>query len=245
MAYSYNGSNQYHGRGDTCGLSDYPLSVGLWFNNPLTQSYSYCFSLIRTASPSLHQFNLVVRSSGEFRAYSRDGGGASFAAASATANADTWHHGLAVFVGTHDRRCYLDGGNQGTNSTYRDPWEGGYLDATWLARGYGGQYSNSKLAWAGLWDAALDDADAAALGKGWHPTLIKPQNLVAFWPLGGLDPQDPKDRWGGYDLTAYNAPTEVDHPAGLLYPQGPQIVAPGAAPPASLVPWHLMIGSAA
>jgi hypothetical protein len=149
-----------------------------------------------------------------------------------------------VSISPTSRAVYLDGANKATNGNAANIWPGPVNTSVgW--RPVGSLNWQGYLAWAAIWNVALDDADAAALAKGWHPTLIKPQNLVAFWPLGGLDPQDPKDRWGGYDLTAYNAPTEVDHPAGLLYPQGPQIVAPGTAPAASPVPWHLMIGSAA
>lgn len=237
MAYRFNGSNQYLRRADLCGITGPPFSLAVWFRHTIDAS-EYLFGFQRDAVSS--ERAMVYGNPGNYlRFYYRD----VYAQASAAYPQDTWNHALGVAVSDSERHVYLNGRNKGSNTTSSSAPQWQYMETS-IARN-GNYYYMGEAAWAALWDVALDDADAAALGAGWHPTLIRPQNLVAFWPLGGLDPQDPKDRWGGYDLTAYNAPTEVDHPAGLLYPQGPQIVAPGTAPADCPVPWHLMIGSAA
>jgi len=241
MAYSFNGSNQYLRRGDTCGVTAAPCSMAIWFRATGTIS-SYATPIGFGGNASAEILNVSAHHTDlKLRWYSTSG---AYAQTSAGFSMNVWNHVLGVEAANDSRAIYLNGANKGTNSTNMNPWP--ELEATALGRGEPGQnYWPGELAWGAIWNAALTDADAAALAKGWHPTLIKPQNLVAFWPLGGLDPQDPKDGWGGYDLTAYNSPGEVDHPAGLLYPQGPRIVAPGTAPAASVVPWHLIIGSAA
>jgi len=236
MAYGFNGSNQYLQRTDTCGISGTGFSIGCWFKTPSSNA-DFIFGLCDSASYS--QF--LLYDNGNRYLYAYEAGTA--AVASAQFSNGTWHHALGVSIHNTSRAVYLDGANKGTSGGATSVWPGPTLTEV-AHRTKNNNYWAGQVAWASIWNAVLTDADAAALGKGIHPTLVKPQNLVAFWPLGGLDPQDPKDRWGGYDLTAYNSPTEEEHPAGLLYPQGPQIVAPGTAPPASSVPWHLMIGSA-
>jgi len=74
------------------------------------------------------------------------------------------------------------------------------------------------LAEAGLWDAALTDAEVAILGVGYSPLFVRPQSLVAYWPLV----RDAKDRVGGYDLTAGGGPVVAAHPR-IIYPS-PQFV---------------------
>ena len=41
------------------------------------------------------------------------------------------------------------------------------------------------LAEAAVWNVALTDAEVAALARGIHPFLIRPDALVAYWPILG------------------------------------------------------------
>jgi len=135
-----------------------------------------------------------------------------------------WQHIAAVFASSTSRSAYRNGtakstntssvSPSGVNATYIGAWytgAGGSLDAA--------AFFDGRVCEAGIWNAALDDAEIAALADGYSPLLIRPASLVAYWPLGGRYGQSDRDRWrNGYDLTANNSPTWTDHPR-IVYPQ--------------------------
>jgi hypothetical protein len=137
-------------------------------------------------------------------------------------SANTWHHALAVFNSQTDRRIYLDGGAKGTNST-----SGGAMSSvTGLILGAGTDgsggftsYFSGRVDEAGIWNAALTDADAASLARGCTPIQVCPSKLAAYYPLGGHYGQLDVDRWKNrYDLTPTGSPTWADHPR-VIYPR--------------------------
>jgi hypothetical protein len=128
----------------------------------------------------------------------------------------TWHHVAGVFTSSTSRAAYLDGGNKGTNSTSIVPT--GPFDETCFS-GYweGGVQYNSidgYIAECAIWNAALTDAEVAALAAGYSPLLIRPANLVFYVPL--IRDAD-EDIVGGLSLTANGTPTVEAHPR-IYYP---------------------------
>ena len=153
----------------------------------------------------------------------------SFAVTTADYSANTWHHGCAVFAATNSRAAYLDGGNKGTDATLIDTIT---PDRTSIGRcgdSTPGGYFSGSIAWPAIWNVALTDDEVAQLALGVCPLLIRPQNLVAFWPLGGLYGQKDTDPVGGLHMTAYNTPTWAEHPGALWYPRGLSVGVPTAA----------------
>lgn len=148
------------------------------------------------------------------------------AESTSTYTANVWNHAAAVFASSSSRAVYLNGGNKGTDANDVTP---GGLDITAIGvrpRSSLFAYVSGRVADAAIWDAALSDAEVASLAAGYAPPLIRPQSLVAYWPLfGNLSPEP--DRVGGYDMTLNNAPTKVPHPP-VIYP-GPRIYTPSAA----------------
>lgn len=143
-----------------------------------------------------------------------------FAASSATYSANTWHHAAAVFASSTSRTAYLDGGNSGSNTTSITP--SGVDTTTIGATGIGasayGQYLDGMVAESGIWSAALTDAEIAALAKGYTPLEIRPDALVAYWPLGGHYGQFDIDSWKNqYGVTPSGSPTWAEHPR-VIYP---------------------------
>ena len=74
------------------------------------------------------------------------------------------------------------------------------------------QFFPGYLADVALWNIDLSDSDVAALAKGVSPLHIRPDYLIAYWPLAGR--HDPEiDRVGGFQMTLVNAPTFIsNHP---------------------------------
>jgi len=86
----------------------------------------------------------------------------------------------------------------------------------WLA------YFGGAVAEAAIWQGALGDSDLAQLAAGYSPLLVRSQDLIAYWPLGGPFGNNDQDHSGnGFDLTAYGDPTWADHPP-IVYPQPPE-----------------------
>jgi hypothetical protein len=73
---------------------------------------------------------------------------------------------------------------------------------------------NGRIAEAGIWNVALSDREVAALASGVHPARMRPDALVAYWPLWGDD--SPELDWhpsGGtrYPMTLTGTPTKANH----------------------------------
>lgn len=70
-----------------------------------------------------------------------------------------------------------------------------------------GQFSNGDVAEPGFWNAALTNDEFNALGKGFRPFRIRPQNLISYLSL-----VRPTQDLKGYTWTDVNSPTVTDHP---------------------------------
>ena len=156
---------------------------------------------------------------------------------------NTWHHVCGVFLATNDRSVYLDGIIKGADTTQV---VGAASDTAAIGRCGDvtpSDYLSGAVAEAAVWSTALSQAEANSLAKGFSPLQLRPESLVAYWPLGGFFGQADRDLLGPHDMTAYNSPSWTDHPP-LVYPSRPRVMVP-TAPVASKMPWHLFDGRAA
>lgn len=207
-----------------------PVTMACWFLTDTVAINQCLIGFGKTAE--IFRYQKLTLISGDLQAAER--GPIANVLATATDNpaTGTWQHALGVFVDATDRRVYLNGGNKGTNATACSPDD---LDRTNVS-GYqfGGSVVDEfsgRLAEAAIWNATLSDAEAAILATGFSPLFVRPQNLVAYWPL--IRDED-QDRVSGYDLTAYNTPSIAPHPP-IIYPAPPIFYPPATgAPPAGL-----------
>jgi hypothetical protein len=189
-----------------------PVSMAAWFRADNVTAYGALVSLANDGAAGFLALYLGGPLAGDpVMAWHQSTAPANETAkTSAGYSADTWHHGLAVFTSLSSRTAYLDGGNAGTGV---DPLgDDGSPDFTDIGRrGVGAvqHYMSGRIAEAAIWNAALVAAEAQILAAGYSPLLVRPQNLVAHWPLVRDEDQD---RVGGYHMTAYNAPTVATHP---------------------------------
>lgn len=191
-----------------------PLTMACWFYDNDTSVDQHLMTITDTGS-NTHEFSLALNRANPTTNVTFMGFDASASVAtvsSAAWSANTWHHACGVCAAVNDWRVYLDGGNKGTDTTSVTP---AGLDTTDVGRRNrltgGSRYMSGRIAEAAVWSAALDDAEVAALSKGICPLLIRPQSLVAYWPLFGNDATE-IDRWKNrHDLTVTGA-TKADHP---------------------------------
>ncbi len=234
------GSNQFLRIRDTGGSFDTPISMACWFysdNITIHQTLIGAYYYDGVTSGYEHH-RLLIRGAegGDPVAAGTQTVAAGYtdAITSTGYSANTWHHAAGVWASPTSRAAYIDGGSKGTDATSKTP--AGTPDSLiiGLIEGSNGsgqsQYMSGRIAEVAIWDVALTDAEVAILALGYSPLLIRPQSLVAYWPLiGRTSPEI--DIVGGYDMALNNGPTTVAHPR-VLYPSRPHILLPSdVAPP--------------
>ena len=199
-----------------------PLSVAGWCKRA-SGDVSWCFVLVDYSA--VFSYFYIAGTDTYIQAGCRiDSGTSGPADTTAAPPADTWFHFAGVWISSTSRAAYLNGGNKGTSSVNVTPT--GIDRVQFGARSRNGGASTDYgdfdgLGEIGLWNAALTDAEVAVLAKGVSPLMVRPQSLVAYWPL--LGNQSPEiDLVGGYDMTLNAAPTKAAHPR-VIYPAPPTI----------------------
>ena len=220
MAREFNGTNEYL-EIDSAALTGVPISIACWFDSDSVGTNQVIVCLVDKARESQYMGLGAWGGSGGDPVYAfvRDNGATAGAYSTTGYSADTWHHVLGVFSAVDDRRIYLDGGSKGTNATSRTPTGLDRMSIGRLGDSSPSAYFNGGVAEVAIWNAALTDDEAAILAKGYSPLFVRPQSLVAYWPLI-RDTDD--DIVGSYNMTPTNGPTVAPHPA-VLYPVSPQM----------------------
>ena len=188
-------------------VTAHPLSMGCWFNSDDAAVTQNLMGILDTAGNN-NWWRLLAAgaTAGDpVQAASKDSATVQSAGSTSTGyTAGVWHHALAVFASATSRAAYIDGGSKGTNAVSRSP---AGLDVTVIGR-QGSltptQYVSGLIAEAAIWDTELSDADALILARGYSPLLVRPENLVAYWPLiGRTSPEI--DVVGRFELTVTGA----------------------------------------
>jgi hypothetical protein len=214
--YFTQSSSQYLENGNAA-VTAVPLTMACWFNSIDIASAQ---SLITIGSSGTSDL-VALRANGNVandpvRLYTIVGGAGISVSTTTGYSASTWHHACAVMVAPDDWFVLIDGDNKGSSSATRNLAN---LDTTTIgshmysgARDY---YMDGAIAEAAVWNAALSDAEAAVLAAGYSPLFVRPQNLIAYWPL--IRDED-QDRVGGYDMTPAGEPTIATHVPKVIYP---------------------------
>lgn len=128
---------------------------------------------------------------------------------------NTWHHVLAIwYVDGSDKTVdvYLDGGNSATDINNSFTWSS--VDQMSISANRAASptiFFSGNLAEIAAWDARLTQREITMLSLARSPSLVRPQNRVAYWRLMGRNSPE-IDIVGGYDMTLNNGPTWAPHP---------------------------------
>jgi hypothetical protein len=210
------GSSQYlSNNGSGSPITDEPFTMACFAktSNLATGGNQAFLSASDVSSSNVFHSIGFDDSTNKATARTRDGGaGAAKALSSSTMSVDTWHHITGRFNGDADREVFLDGGNKVQETTSKSI-TGANLDTVSIGALHLSSIfdpTEGKIAHAAIWNVALTDAEVLRLANGALPTEIRPEALVAYWPL--ID--DDNDPIGGYNMTAYNSPTwsTTDYP---------------------------------
>jgi len=219
-----------------------PLSMSGWFNQNIADFDEYAIMWVGQSAAVDQYWCLETRgNTGVVWARRRGTGGQDTAETTTTWTTDGWYHAAAVFAANSDVAVYLDGGGKGTVGTSITPSGADSLSIGRRGDSSPSSYWSGELAEAGLWNVALTDAEVAALAAGASPPMVRPDGLVAYWPLI----RNLEDRVGGYHLTATGT-VVADHVPTVVHTAAPLFPYPvaGAPPPEeefiSVIPraWH-------
>lgn len=221
MARVFNGSTQYT-EATATPISGWPLTIAAWARTSDNASAQSVVSL-GTSSGVLDYIDLQFNGSlaGDPIRWLPSNGSAVASISTTGYSVNVWHHLAGRSSSNTDHAVFLDGGSKGTNaSSLSFPTNVSEVTHGSVWRNDGRfRYLSGSVFWPAIWNVALEDAEIASLAAGVSPLLIRPDSLVYFSPLGGLDGDYDNDIVGGLNLTAYNSPTwSDDSPSGLIYP---------------------------
>lgn len=221
MARKLNGSSQYLEH-SAAALSGPPFTFACWaLVTALPSANQALLSLSNSGGGNLFQLQVRGAASGKPIGMQVSSGSNSQAVTSAGPSANVWFHAAGWVASSTSRAAYLNGGNKGTDSTsIANPTGLNETDVGvyWSSTGRAGWFAGA-VAEAAIWNAVLSDAEIAALAAGVLPRRVRPQNLLAYWPLGGLLAPEPDLSGNAQNLTVAGATAANHAPVTLLTPK--------------------------
>jgi len=187
-----------------------PLTLAAWINpdDIVSADSKVILSLADTVSENNRY--IIYLSSDDLRFYAQNAAGSDQANYLNVLTADTWQHVAATDNGTNIQIYH--NGSAGTQDTSRAPDS---IDAVSI----GGQKAASESRWhsggiaeAAIWNVALTTDEIAVLAEGVSPLLVRPESLVAYWPLLGND----RDWFGRYNMLSINGPSWTVGPPSVI-----------------------------
>lgn len=216
MARTFNGTSDYLEYGSPV-VSAVPLSMACWFfhSGAVLNQATTLMNIGDSGADS--RVTLFSNNLSLFVNTIAVGGG--FGTASAgPVKIRAWQHAVGVWASSSDRRVFIDGARKATDGSTAVL---GTPTVTTIGARYSagvrGAFWGGLVADAAIWNIALDDADAWLLGRGYSPQLVRPGNLVAYWPLLGRHSPAELDIKGRFDQTVNGAkPSPGYQPSQLL-----------------------------
>lgn len=202
-----NGSSEFLRRNSAI-LTNEPMTMACWFN-PDTTNTHYVLMCIGSSSSGKDWDLRVEGTTSKVRA-AKLNGSSIWAQATATYSSGSWQHAAGTFGANNARAAFYNGANKGTNST-------NVSDPTVARTSIGARYRNTtdrhmdgEIAEACIYNVVLTDDEIALLAQGISPLHVRPQSLVAYWPLIGRHSPE-IDIVGGFDMTLNGTPTADPH----------------------------------
>ena len=226
MARAFSGSSQYL-RYSGAVVTGYPFTMAAWGYATGTSNRTLMSISNSGASTS---FRIRIRMSlGDADFISEVAGAAAQAFSPVGIVNNTWQHFCAVATSSTSRVLYGDGQAGTPNTTSSTPTGLNRTSIGVKDTSTQTEFFVGRAAEAAVWDVALTAAEAAMLAAGVCPLLVRPANLVAYWPLYGNGSPEP-DLVGRFALTVTGA-TKVDQPR-IFMPRREKVFLPATTAPA-------------
>jgi len=214
-------SSEYLSRASTI-ISGTPFTMACWARVSSTTAGQAFMSINASSGSNRHQ--LSMNATGNVNCLTNLSGVNYTSSTSGAISANTWAHCAGVWASSSSRTAYLNGTAATPNPSDVTPTS---LTTTLLAArrdGTIGLYLNGQLAECCIWSVDLNEDEIKSLANGLRAFQVRPNSILAYWPLGGHFGEVDEDfSGGGHLLTANNTPTW-----SALYP--PIIITPVVTP---------------
>ena len=217
--------------GNTSGalITTVPLTIAGWTWRPSNASANMMHLHQGGVAGNRQGFYLAQDSTGRLQTFTADGSGSNNSRTTDTFSTSTWHHVCGRWASSTSRISYMDGSPATENTTSRTP---SGIDRTFVgirdnAGGPNTNAFNGYLAEFGVWDVALSADEISVLATGYSPLLVRPESLVAYFPLIGRNSPE-IDLAGAYGLTISGSLSAQPHPR-IIMPRRKQIIVPVSA----------------
>ncbi len=223
MARSNTGSTSNRLSDANVPFSGNPVTIAGWIY-PANLTNTFCLALVGAAAGATGHGLLLDGANtyghGAARVVALPGTGNQTAgSASAVASANTWNHIALTASANNNRQAWLNGVTGTANTTSVTPASWNHTDVGAINIGSILYPLNGRCAEVSMWDVALSAAEMLSLAKGCPPLLIRPNNLVRYWPIYGAGTET--CRISGNTLTVTGTMAKAEHPPTLLQPTLP------------------------
>lgn len=202
MSRDFNGSSQY-GVIASFTLTASPCTLAAWVKASSTTGSGKCILSVCGAGVHYHLIGLST-ALGKWYCASRAGGSEAYAASTTAPITTDWVHICAVFASSTSRIIYVNGVNEGNNTTSAAPTLSNLAIAI---RADGATPSTTPSWFAGqiaepaIYSAALDAGQVASLAAGASPLIVAPASLAFYARLLGEASPEPNLRGTAVTLT--------------------------------------------
>lgn len=232
MARVFTGSSSLYLTASSSPVSDEPLTMSIWvYPTDLTSDWSGYFVLANSARTQYYQIRTL--SYFDYRPMFQAGGASSsgYSLHGTLMSTNAWQHLAGVATSASERVVYRNGVTATPNYTNIGTATPTLTDVgAGLLSGSRTRYARGWLAHAAVWNVALTSTEVLALSRGASPFIIRPEGLVAYWPITGrLSPEHALA--GDTNLTVAGSPAYADSPSvyrrpKLLKPQDAPVIPP-------------------
>src|SRR3990167_238863 len=220
-----------------------PLTFACWIYPTAFTVVQYLMSVSRNdggAAPD--GFMLFIPTNAILSAQTVNNGSAATATSTAL-SANVWRHAAGVIASATSRTAYRNGVAGTEETTSKTPAT--TPDTTNIGArilrdaSVNNPATLTTIAESAIWNAALTAAEILQLSLGYSPLFVRPESLVAYYPLirGDSSGNEP-DYMGGLTMVEQGTVAVATH-ARVFYPSSPiKLGVPAAAAPPAGNPWY-------
>lgn len=202
-------------------ISAYPCTLSCWVKPDAVSggSNKYLLSFGDTGSSTNYAAIFINQSTATLNLV-HSSSGAAQVSSGPSISAGVWSHAAGLWSSLNSRTSYLNG-TAGTTNTVTKVWPPiNNVAIGALRRSTLGAYTDGAIAEAAIYNVALSADEISVLAAGLSPLLVRPESLVAYWPLfgrGGASSDEEDWAYAGA-LSQVSSPGVADHPR-IIYPR--------------------------
>lgn len=200
------------------------LTMAAWCKPTTSTGTQTVLSLANSANNNrYHALGLVAANTGFFETSTTTLVADAFGPAG-TINDGAWGHVCGIITSATSRTCYVNGvaGTVDTTNTSGGTFNPNATGIGCLMNSPIGSFWDGVVAEAAIWAVPLTAPEIASLAAAVCPLLIRPDQLLAYWPLIGRNSPE-IDLVGGFNMTFTNSPTADPH-CRIYIPTWPRFV---------------------